>query len=191
MHPTFDNWAELYEYADEKSLSVIIKHKNQKSRLTNYVRVNEETFRDTSETNRTIIDIDDTSEYFVHVWSKRTASSNEGPQQQFPLYTAISKNDVWSTCMERPFTMIGSNDPRLLCALEEIHAHPGEHADSQPEGANANPRSPERRELFDILQTTEDPAETNSVNAVSMMRSLPTASALIRKWARLWPGLRT
>ena len=133
---------------------MIIKHKNSKSRLTNYVRVNEETFRDTSEPNRTIIDIDDTSEFFVHVWSKRTVTINEGKQQQSPRH-AISKNDVWSTYMECPFTMIDSNDPRLLCALEEIRAHLGEHSDSQetasptqPEGANANPRSPERREVL-------------------------------------------
>ena len=61
MHP--NNWAQLYEYADVKRYSVIIKYKNDKGRLTNYVRV------------RTIIDTNDTSEFYVHVWNKRTVSN--------------------------------------------------------------------------------------------------------------------
>ena len=111
MASTFTSWTELYDHADVNGLSIIIKYKNLKGRITNYVRVNGETFNDMSESNTTIIDLDDTSESFVHVWSKRTISTNEGSeQQQSPLYTAISKNDVWSTFKRHRYTTIDSDD---------------------------------------------------------------------------------
>ena len=78
MAPTFSNWTELHRYADDYAHQAQ-QHQRTYDELPDYVSTKTHSIAQVSITMN--IDLDETSEYYVYVWSKRTNQMNEQSQQ--------------------------------------------------------------------------------------------------------------